>query len=141
MRTTIYIVIFALAVTLYGAGEESMLERTELKRVMKSYAVALELIQHGIIYNNTDEMHKGAQLLRSNENKFLEHHGAALASHMPDQPEFVRKYAKTTSARIRHYTDRLNGQLGGKNDYSQIATSYSHILQECVGCHQKIRQW
>jgi len=38
-------------------------------------------------------------------------------------------------------TDRLNVQLGGRNDYTQISTTYTHILQGCVGCHQKIRQW
>ncbi len=141
MRPLAFIIALSLISTLLSAAEEGYKERTELKKAMKTYASALELIQHGILYNKTDEMHKGAQLLRNNEYKFMERHGKALERHMPDNPEFARSYAKSTGKRIQNYTDRFNTQLGGRNDYSQIATTYSHILHECVGCHQKIRQW
>ena len=137
MRITVLILIG----TLLLAAQEADKEKAELKKVMTSFASALELMQHGILYNKPDEMHKGAQLLRNNEHRFLRHHGDALERHMPDNPEFARSYAKSAAKRIRNYTDRLNYQLGGANDYSQIATTYTHILQECVGCHQKIRQW
>ncbi|MEA3373863.1 MAG: hypothetical protein U9Q62_09255 [Campylobacterota bacterium] len=141
MNTPIRAITLMLISTLLWAAPEADKEKTELKKVMKSFASALELIQHGILYNKTDEMHKGAQRLRNSEHKFLQRHGDALVRHMPDNPEFAQSYAKSTAKRIRNYTDRLNYQLGTANDYSQIATTYNHVLQECVGCHQKIRQW
>ncbi len=141
MNTLIRITALILLGTLLLAAQETDKERTELKKVMTSFASALELMQHGILYNKPDEMHKGAQLLKNNEHRFIQRHGDALVRHMPDNPEFARSYAKSTGKRIRNYTDRLNVQLGGRNDYTQISTTYTHILQECVGCHQKIRQW
>ncbi len=141
MKTLLRMTALILLGTLLSASAEADKEREELKKVMTSFASSLELIQHGILYNKEDEMHKGAQLLRNSEYKFLEKHGEALMRNMPDNPDFARKYAKSAGKRIRNYTDRLHSQLGGTNDYSQIATTYSHVLQECVGCHQKIRQW
>jgi len=130
-----------LCSSLLLAAEDADTKRTELKETMRHFASALELIQHGILYNNPDDMHKGAQLLDRNERGFIERHGEAIEMDLPDNPKFARSYAILSAGKIRDQIDRLIGSLGGPHDYRVIATSYTQILNECVGCHQKIRQW
>ncbi len=116
-------------------------EKEELKSVMKSFASAMEQIQHGILYNNIDEMREGVKKLSSDDKKFLESHGEALMRHMPENPEFAKNYAERTGEKIESYVESLDEQLKNETkSYSKISATYSHILQECVGCHQKIRK-
>jgi len=131
------IIMFALLLSLAAQEKES----EELKTVMKSFASAMVLIQHGILYNNIDEMTEGAKLLRENDDKLLQGHGEALMRHMPENPEFVKNYTERTGEKIRSYTDSLDEQLKNEvKSYSKISATYTHILHECVGCHQKIRK-
>ena len=131
------IVMLALSLSIFAQDRES----EELKTVMKSFASAMVLIQHGILYNNIDEMNKGVKKLKVDDGKFLESHGEALAKHMPENPEFVKNYAERTGEKIRNYVDSLDEQMrNGTKSYSKISATYTHILHECVGCHQKIRK-
>ena len=131
------IVMFVLALSLFAQEKES----EELKAVMKSFASAMEQIQHGILYNNIDEMKMGVKKLRSDDEKFLASHGEALTRHMPKNPEFVKNYAERTGEKIQSYVESLDEQVRNEEkSYSKISATYTHILHECVGCHQKIRQ-
>ena len=141
MRAFIKMAILIVATVTLANAQTGEKEKVELKEAMHSFASAMEMIQHGILYNNFGEMRKGAELIRRNEYKFLKHHGNALEKQMPENPEFARSYSKLTAKRIRDYTDRLSAELGSVNDYSKFAATYTHILHECVGCHQKIRKW
>ena len=101
----------------------------------------MEQIQHGILYNNIDEMKMGVKKLSVEDGKFLESHGEALMRHMPEKPEFVKNYAERTGEKIQSYVDSLDEQVRNEaKSYSKISATYTHILHECVGCHQKIRQ-
>ena len=133
--------VLVLTCTLTYGAQDGDNQKAELKQTMRNFASALELIQQGILYNKPDDMHKGAQLLDRNQKDFLEHHGNAIEMHMPDNPKFARSYATFTAGKIRDYIDKLSGSLGGPRDYSNIATYYTRILNECVSCHQKVRQW
>ena len=82
------IVMFALTLSVFAQEKES----EGLKTVMKSFASAMEQIQHGILYNNIDEMKMGVKKLSVEDGKFLESHGEALMRHMPEKPEFVKNY-------------------------------------------------
>jgi hypothetical protein len=131
------IVMLVLSLSMFAQDKES----EELKKVMNSFASAMELIQHGILHNNIDEMNKGAKMLRTDDESFLESHGKALIRHMPENPEFAKAYAKRTGEKIRNYADSLDEQIGNRTkSYSKISATYTHILHECVGCHQKIRK-
>jgi len=141
MKPLIIAVILFLTSTVLCAEESKETQKEELKKTMQSFASALELIQHGILYNKPWEMRKGAQLLDRNSEDFVKRHGEALKDHMPDDPKFAESYATYTAARIRDDIDKLSASLGGPRDYSNTAAYYTHILNECVGCHQKIRQW
>ena len=115
-------------------------ESTELKKVMTSFAYSMELIQHGILHNDIDEMNRGSQMLKTVDEKFLLNHGKALMKHTPNNPDFAKSYAKRTGKKIRDYADSLDKQIeSGKQSYSKMAATYTHILHECVGCHQKVR--
>ncbi len=135
MKLIIVILVFSLSI--FAQDRES----EELKTVMKSFASAMEQIQHGILYNNIDEMKKGVKKLSIEDGKFLESHGEALMRHMPENPEFVKNYAERTGEKIQSYVDGLDEQIKNETkSYSKISATYTHILHECVGCHQKIRQ-
>ncbi|WP_345984824.1 hypothetical protein WCX49_09340 [Sulfurimonas sp. HSL-1656] len=140
MKLWSVVAILLVCSMLYGEQSKDV-QKEELKKAMQSFASALELIQHGILYNKPWEMRKGAQLLDRSSKDFVERHGDALVYHMPDDPKFARSYAKYTALRIRDNIDKLSSSLGGPKDYSNTAAYYTHILNECVGCHQKIRQW
>lgn len=132
-------VIIVLALTLGLFAQEKKSE--ELKMEMKSFASAMEQIQHGILYNNIDEMKIGVKKLSVKDGKFLESHGEALMRHMPNNPEFVKNYAERADGKIQGYVKSLEKQVENEaKSYSKISATYTHILHECVGCHQKIRQ-
>lgn len=116
-------------------------EQLELRKTMVSFATAMEIIQHGILYNNKEEMHKGAQLLMLNNMQLFKKHGDALAEHMPEDPEFAKAFAKRTGQKIQDYAEKMTKDLGNRKAYSKMSAIYTHILQECVGCHQKVRRW
>ena len=139
MRAVIKIGALFLALSIFVVVQADDGEKKELKSTMHSFYSALELIQHGILYNKKDEMYKGAQLLERNEQKFIQRHGNALRKHFPKDQEFAYAYAETTSKRIVSLTKKLNDSLGGSQDFSNIAATYGHIFQACVGCHQKLR--
>ena len=130
--------LFLASSILTGAYASSS-EEQKLKSTMKSFSMALELIQHGILYNKKDEMYKGSQLLSKDQQRFMQLHGNTLKEHIPQNPRFAYDYAKSTSKKIQKLTEKLNSSLGGDKDFSIIASTYGHIMQECVGCHQKIR--
>ena len=139
MRAVIKIGALFLALSMVVVVQADNNEEKELKSIMHSFSSALELIQHGILYNKTDEMYKGAQLLERNEQEFIQRHGNALKKHLAEDPKFAYNYAKLASKRIVSLTKKLNDSLGGSQDFSKISATYGHILQECVGCHQKLR--
>ena len=121
MKALIVAVALLLTSTLLSAEESKEAQKAELKKAMQGFASALELIQHGILYNKPWEMRKGAQLLDLNSQGFMEKHGDALVYHMPDNPKFARSYAKYTALRIRDNIDKLSASLGGPKDYSNTA--------------------
>jgi len=134
----ILILVLILGTLSLSANDEKQLE---LRKTMISFATAMELIQHGILYNNKEEMNKGAQLLKVNNTQLFKEHGDALAVHMPENPEFAKEFAKRTGKKIQDYADKMTSDLGNRTAYSKMSALYSHILQECVGCHQKVRRW
>lgn len=136
MRLVMIILVFALSLS----AEKK--EDLELQNVMGSFSLAMELIQHGILHNDIGEMNKGAQMLKRSDSELFSSHGKALLEHMPNNPEFAKDYAKRTGDKIRSYADILGQQVeSGRKSYSKIAATYTHILQECVGCHQKVRRY
>lgn len=139
MRVVIKVGALFLAFSVFVGVQADEIEDKKLKSVMNSFSTSLELIQHGILYNKLDEMYKGSQLLERGQQQFIQQHGNALKRHFPNDPEFAYAYAKSTSKRIVKLTKKLNSSLGGSKDFSKIAATYGHIMQECVGCHQKLR--
>ena len=140
MNVVIRISVLFLTFALLSGALASDREDKKLKDVMHGFASSLELIQHGILYNKADEMYKGAQLLERDKQMFIQKHGDELKRYLPDNPTFAYNYAKSTSKKIVKLTNKLTNSLGGSKDFSIIAATYGHIMQECVGCHQKIRE-
>ena len=93
------------------------------------------------LYNSKDEMQKGAEILQKSNKKLFEEHGNALALYMPENPEFAKEFAKRTGKNIQKYAVKMTESMDERKAYSKMSANYTHILQECVGCHQKIRKW
>lgn len=140
MKTAIRLSALIITSSLFAGTQAPEDESAALKKVMHSFASGLEQIQRGILYNDIEKMLKGVKELQTNEKEFLERHGKSLERHMPGDPEFVHTYAEATAKRIHDYTDKLRREINSAHEYSKIAATYTHILQSCVGCHQKIRK-
>ncbi len=127
---------------LYADSSEAPTQKEkELQKTMQSFSKGLELIQYGIIYNDKIKMESGVRKLKMGEKDFLERHGETLKKYMPKQPDMAMQLATSSYTRMNKYIMQMHEGINSVHDYSTVAADYSHILQECVGCHQKIRKW
>ncbi len=116
-------------------------EQKALQKTMKTLAKGLTRIQYGILYNDKTELLAGVRMIKRTEEGFLTRHGEALKKYMPENPKFAVSLAKLSEKNIEKYTRMMRSDIFSRQDYSRITAGYTHIMQECVGCHQKLRRW
>ena len=141
MKTLLRLTSLLAIPLLLAAAEPADNDKEALVKTMHSFTSGLELIQKGILYNKTDKILDGVAMIKKYEADFVKTHGKSLEKHMPDNPELARSYAVSAAKKISRYTGRISREIVHIRDYSKIAATYTHILHECVGCHQKIRRW
>jgi cytochrome c556 len=125
-----------------GQSEKPMTpEQKALKNTMQTMSEGLMRIQKAILYNNKEELLAGVRMLKTVQPGFLTQHGKALENYMPNNPKFAVSLAKKSEQNIERYVRMMRSDIFSKHDYSKISAAYTHIMQECVGCHQKLRQW
>ena len=133
-----------LAIVMLGAGQTNppmTPEQKALKDTMTSMADGLMKIQKGILYNDREVLLAGVRALKRVQDGYLTKHGEALKKYMPENPKFAMSLAKLSEKNIERYVRMMREDIFSKHDYSNIAAGYTHIVQECVGCHQKLRKW
>ena len=133
-----------LAVVMSGAGQTNppmTPEQKALKTTMTSMADGLIRIQKAILYNNKEELLAGVRALKRVQPGFLTRHGEALKRYMPENPKFALSLAKLSEKNIERYVRMMREDIFSRHDYSRITAGYMHIMQECTGCHQKLRRW
>lgn len=133
-----------LGIVMLGAGQTNppmTPEQKALKDTMKSMADGLMRIQEGILYNDRETLLAGVRSLKLVQEGYLTKHGEALKKYMPDNPTFAMSLAKKSEMDIERYVRMMREDIFSRHDYSNIAAGYTHIVQECVGCHQKLRKW
>ncbi len=116
-------------------------EQKALQKTMKTLAKGLTRIQYGILYNDRDELLAGVRMIKRTQDGFLTRHGEALKKYMPENPKFAVSMAKLSEKNIEKYIRMMRSDIFTRQDYSRITAGYNHIMQECVGCHQKLRKW
>ncbi|BBG65590.1 hypothetical protein NNO_0887 [Hydrogenimonas sp.] len=116
-------------------------EQKALQKTMKTFAKGLSRIQHGILYNDRVELLAGVRMIKRTEEGFLTRHGEVLKKYMPENPKFAVSLAKLSEKNIERYIRMMRSDIFSKQDFSRITAGYTHIMQECVGCHQKLRKW
>ncbi len=138
------VMALGLGIVMLGAGQTNVPmtpERKALQKTMHSMADGLMRIQKAILYNDREQLLAGVRALKRVQPGFLTKHGEALKKYMPDNPKFAMSLAKLSEMNIERYTRMMREDIFSKHDYSKIAAGYTHIMMECVGCHQKLRKW
>ncbi|WP_201352996.1 hypothetical protein [Hydrogenimonas urashimensis] len=138
------IVTLGLGIVMLGAGQTNSPmtpEQKALKNTMTSMADGLMKIQKGILYNERETLLAGVRALKRVREGYLTKHGEALKKFEPDNPKFALSLAMKSEQNIERYVRMMREDIFTKHDYSKIAAGYTHIMQECVGCHQKLRKW
>ncbi|WP_456451999.1 hypothetical protein [Hydrogenimonas sp.] len=133
-----------LGIVMLGAGQTNppmTPEQKALKTTMKSMADGLMRIQKAILYNDREQLLAGVRALKRVEPGFLTRHGEALKKFMPENPKFAMSLAKLSEMNIERYVRMMREDIFSKHDYSRITAGYVHVMQECTGCHQKLRRW
>jgi len=137
MKKIILLCTILLSVNLLG---DSVNDKMERKMDMQTVSVGLELIQKGILSNNTSLTKTGILMIKKGQKNMLEAHGEDLKKYLPNDAAFAYKFARSSAKRISNYTDELDADLKNRKDYSRISATYTHIMNECAGCHLKLRK-
>ena len=120
---------------------ESIEDQVQRKMDMQTLSTGLEMVQKGILYNNPSLTKTGISMIKKGQKKLIESHGEDLKKYLPMDSAFAFKFAKSAAKRIQDYSDELTEYLNSKKDYMKISASYTHIMNECAGCHLRIRKW
>ncbi len=119
------------------ANDEAKLKR---KQDMQMLASGLRLLQDGLIYNNQSLMLSGVDMIEKGEKNLLSAHGEGLKKYLPGDTAYAYKYAEKAAQRISDYSKELSEQVKEKKDYTKISETYGYIINECAGCHLRIRK-
>lgn len=119
------------------ANDDSKLKR---KQDMQMLASGLRLLQDGLIYNNKSLMLSGVDMIEKGEKNLLSAHGEGLKKYLPGDTAYAYKYAEKAAQRIADYSKELSQQVKEKQDYTKISETYAYIINECAGCHLRIRK-
>ncbi|BDY12125.1 hypothetical protein [Hydrogenimonas cancrithermarum] len=142
MKKIVLALGLGLAVLVAGQAQKPLApEQKALKNTMQTMSKGLMRIQKAILYNDKQELLAGVRMLKTVQPGFLTEHGEALKKYMPENPKFAVSLAKKSEQNIERYVRMMRSDIFSKHDYSKISAGYTHIMQECVGCHQKLRQW
>jgi len=115
-------------------------EKIKRKQDMHTLSSGLRLIQDGIIYGQKSILLSGVDMLKKGEETLLSAHGEDLKKYLPKDKAYAFKYAQATGKRIATYSNELKEMVEKDADYTDITNTYSLILNECAGCHLRIRQ-
>ncbi|MEA1919336.1 MAG: hypothetical protein U9N52_05800 [Campylobacterota bacterium] len=137
MKKTLLLLITIFVASSFGAIDQQKLER---KQDMQMLASGLKLLQDGLIYNNKTLMLTGVEMIEKGEKKLLSAHGDSLKKYLPGDTAYAYKYAEKAAQRISDYSKELSDAVKDKKDYTKISKTYSYIINECAGCHLRIRK-
>jgi hypothetical protein len=131
-----------LLLTVFMASSLVAMDDTRLKRKqdMQMLASGLKLLQDGLIYNNKTLLFTGVDMIEKGEKNLMSAHGESLKKYLPGDTAYAYKYAEKAAERIATYTKELSSDVKDKKDYTKISKTYSYIINECAGCHLRIRK-
>ena len=137
MKKILFLLIGVFVASSFGAIDQQKIER---KQDMQMLASGLRLVQDGLIYNNKELMLTGVEMIEKGEKALLSAHGDALKKYLPGDTAYAYKYAEKAAQRIADYSKELSDAVKDKKDYTKISRTYSYIINECAGCHLRIRK-
>ncbi len=119
-----------LSTSAFGYSQE---ERIKDMRAMEN---GVQQMQKGFLYNNLQDIQKGAELLKK--------HTAKIEPPVEGDDEFKRSYAYDLTRREAKKIIKLADD--SVNDYKnhqprQAMNNFTKILKQCMTCHARIRKW
>ena len=123
---TVMMVMSVLSMSLYGYSKEERVED------MQAMEIAMAKIQKGILSNDNKMVIEGVENLKKSTTNVE----VAPKAHMDYGPA----YAKQQSENILIYADKIKANIEENHKHSASA-NYTHILGECISCHNKLRKW
>ncbi len=134
IRSKIVILSMLGSVLTSGLYAYSSEERIADMRQMES---AVQQMQKGFLYNNLQDIQKGAELLKK--------HTARIEPPVAkDADSFKRNYAyditKREAKKIISLADQSVEQYKAHRP-KQAMNSFTKILKQCMTCHARIRKW
>lgn len=124
----------------FASAESISAEKIKRKQDMHTLSSGLRLIQDGIIYGQKSILLSGIDMVKKGEKALLDAHGEDLKKYLPKDTAYAYKYAQATGKRISTYSDELRELAQKDADYTKITNTFALILNECAGCHTRIRQ-
>lgn len=115
-------------------------EKIKRKQDMHTLSAGLKLVQEGIIYNQKSILLSGIDMIKKGEKTLLSAHGEDLKKYLPKDTAYAYKYAQAAGKRISTYSEELKELVKNDADYTKITKTFSFILNECAGCHLRIRE-
>lgn len=137
-------VLLALVIACFSFGSlnaaQMTAEKIQRKQDMHTLSSGLKLIQDGIIYGQKSILLSGIDMLKKGEKTLLGAHGEDLKKYLPKDKAYAYKYAQATGKRIATYSNELKDLVEKDADYTKVSNTFSLIINECAGCHLRIRQ-
>jgi len=119
-----------LTTSAFGYSQE---ERIKDMRAMED---GVQQMQKGFLYNNLQDIQKGAELLKK--------HTAKIEPPVEGADEFKRSYAYDLTKREANKIIKLADDA--VKEYKehrprQAMNNFTKILKQCMTCHARIRKW
>lgn len=140
MKKTLLTIALASIFSVGSFANDIEKQKIQRKLDMHTLSSGLKLVQDGIIYNDKSILLSGIDMIKKGEKTLLSAHGDDLKKYLPKDTAYAYKYAQIAGKRIATYSNELKELAQNNGDYTEISQTFSLILNECAGCHLRIRQ-
>ena len=126
---------FTLISSLYCTNAFAYSDEERIKD-MQMMEQGLQQMQKGFLYNNLDDIQKGAELLKK--------HTVKIEPPVEGADEFKKSYAydltKREAKKIINFADDAVERYKNHKP-KQAMNSFTKVLKQCMTCHARIRKW
>ncbi len=127
----------ALLLTVAVSASAADAEQLKLKSDMRSMLSAMETIQSGGFYKNTESIKEGVKRLKKGLSSLR---SSDAKKYLPKDQAYADKFANKRADMIAMYADDIVSSIDTEN-WDDSLNDYQQILSQCTSCHLRIRSW